>query len=250
MRPYSAWMLGVLCAVSSAPAQQTVTLQRLPPLEKSVAAFPHVVAGVSVSTAIAATINASLQRHDVKVMQAAKACSDEFLESEGHRSSEGWTRKVTVTMQGPAFLSMDTEDFQYCGGAHPEMETMPLVYDLATGKALTWKSVLPADATLHSDYALDGTSVDVVRWNPLRAVALQASNEECRDALQGSGAIQFSLSLDGRAGALVVRVFGLAHSIGACGGPFRISAAKAKQLGVAARVTDALTASAAMYKKH
>lgn len=249
MRLQWAWMLGALCAVHTASAQ-LVTLKEMPSLSKGMAAFPRVVPNAAVSATVAATINVSLQRHDEKVVQAAKECSDEFQESEGHRSSEGWTRKITVAMQGPAFLSMDAEDFQYCGGAHPEMETMPLVYDLTTGKALTWKSVLPADATVRSDYALDGTPMDVVRWNPLRAMVLQASHAECRDALAGSGTIQFSLSLDGRVGALVVRVFGLAHSIGACGGPFRISAAKAKQLGVSARVTDALTASATMYKKH
>ena len=238
-------MATCLSAQQFVPVKGPVTLRELPPVEKGVAAFPRLVAGPAVSVAIAAKINASLQRLDNAVSGAAQDCREQFQESKGTRSTDAWTRTIRVTMKGPMFYSVEAADLQYCGGAYPNADTLPMVYDLATGKPLDWLTVLPTDASATTDSALDGTTVGLVTWDKLNVLALKAASKECREVLKEQESMRFLLSLDGRAGGLIVRVFGLPHVIAACEEPFTIPAAQTKQMGVATRMTEVLEAAAA-----
>ena len=226
-------------------ARGTVELVPQRPLAKDMAAFPRVKSNAAVSPAIAAKINASLQRLDAAVSSAASACEDNASEGQPKRATNVWVRRVDVTMTGPAYLSVQATDISFCGGAHPDGSMFPMVYDLRTGRPVDWMKLLPAAAQWDTDQAADGTTVGYVMWKPLHDMALQHANRQCHDVLQDDTAAilkGFTLALNGPNGILVATAFGLPHAIAACAVPIAISAEEARRLGVSSEVTDALVA--------
>lgn len=222
--------------------QGPVTLQIQPKIARGIDAFPRVVSSDAVPPAIAAKINASLQRLDQNVRSAAADCKQQSEETLGRRSVDAWERTVTTTMKGPTFLDIQASDSIYCGGAHPDGETLPMVYDLTTGRPVAWDKLLPAEAETTTDKSTDGTTIGLITWAPLSRMAIAHASVECRDALSEAETLPFALSLDARKGMLVATAYGLPHVIAACAEPLEISPDQAKRLGVSPRITDALAA--------
>jgi len=75
---------------------------------------------------------------------------------------DDWKRQIMVTMTGPRFLSIVAVDgFVYCGSAHPNSDTLAMVFDLTTGRPVNWMNFIArsANASAYSDTDSDGTTV-------------------------------------------------------------------------------------------
>ena len=172
-------------------------------------------------------INTALLRLDVKVRKAAADCK-----KEGGKDST-WERNVEVTMAGPRFISYLIVDNAYCGGAHPDVSEMAIVYDLTTGAPVDWTSLLPHSLT--GDLALiagdDGTKTVTLSGYQLYARYLRgyrprtgdkkkdAEDDDCREAVKAEGdnggVPGMSVWLDAKQKGLVVQL-PLPHVDAAC----------------------------------
>ena len=119
-------------------ADRPVTLTGQPDLKPGIAAMPQIAAPADDAER---RINAALRRLDGNVRKAAQACR-----AEGGPNSS-WERTIRTPMRGPGFLSVVIVDNAFCGGAHPNVSTMAIVYDLATGAPVDWTALLPATLT-------------------------------------------------------------------------------------------------------
>ena len=88
---------------------------------RHVAAFPRLASGAE--PASIARINKALTQADGRVRKAARDCL------QADRKHANWTRKVSVPMQGPRYVSLIATDDYFCGGAHPDNSTVALVFD-------------------------------------------------------------------------------------------------------------------------
>ena len=100
--------------------------------------------------------------------------------------ADDWERKITVTVTGPRFLSMVAVDSLFCGGAHPDSDTLAMVFDLTTGRPVNWMDLVPksANASAISDSNSDGTKVGALIVPALRDLSLNETVEDCKDAFQ------------------------------------------------------------------
>jgi hypothetical protein len=209
--------------------------------KKSVAAFPRVAASPAVSPEAMARINASLQRLDATVREAAEGCRASFKESKGKADPDAWGRTITVTMKGPRFLSLLATDEIYCGGAFPDESLLPMVYDLTTGRPLNWLKVLPPNVKASLDAAGDGTTIGVVLWPTLTDAVRSKAIKDCKDAFRDPGG-PFLLWLDAATDELVADVDYLGHADAVCTGPYTFSIPEARKLGVSSELLDSLDA--------
>jgi hypothetical protein len=132
-----------------------VQLKTLPPVTANVAAFPRLSAGAQ--PAIIERINKALTRGDGRVRKAATDCLRE------DRKHADWSRKVSVTMQGPRYVSFVASGEYFCGGAHPDSSTVALVFNLDTGMPADWAKLLPELAQhTGTDTAGDGSILGTV----------------------------------------------------------------------------------------
>src|ERR1039457_6752545 len=146
--------------------------------------------------------------------------------------SEDWSRKVVVTMQGPRFLSLvATHEYVNCGGAHPDSDTMAMVFDITTGTPVSWPAMVTksAGAAAILGAVSDGSKVGVLVLPALAKINLAAANEDCRDAFQDPQ--PFQLWPDAKNGALVAQAFDLPHVVAACAIEIPLSMAQARALG-------------------
>jgi hypothetical protein len=233
-------------ATETTEVQGPVLLKTQRDLGRHITAFPRVQSNEAVPPAIAAKINASLQRLDETVSAADLACRKQFRENLHRRSVDGWERSISVTMKGPSFLSLTANDSTYCGGPHPDSAQFPMVYDLSTGRPVGWLKLLPPQAKESTDSGADGTPLGLVIWEPLQKLALAQASPECAHVFDPDAPPQFALSLDGRTGMLVASPYGLPHVIAACADDIEIDAEQARRLGVSRRITDALNAARAL----
>jgi hypothetical protein len=96
----------------------SVKLKESPALMKDTDALPRLLSGAK--PAVIETINALLARIDARALQAARDCLSE--------PGGDYSRSVSVTMQGPRFLSLVANDSFFCAGAaHPDSDTQTLV---------------------------------------------------------------------------------------------------------------------------
>lgn len=221
-----------------------VTLKQQPPLGDEIAAFPRVEPNATVSAAIAAKINASLARWDKQMLADARDCAKAEKESRPDDGESGdWSRTVSVTMQGPRYLSLLAEDAYDCGGAHPEDDRLALVYDVTTGEPVDWKQLLPAAAQEDKIRIPHSPTVVLVKW-PLLLKKEQeeaSGSEDCGDVYTTRDDIEFTLWLDADEGGVMFAPAGLSHIDSAlCGTTLSLSAAEARRLGVAPDVVNAL----------
>lgn len=236
-------------AGSAGAADRVVSLAAQPALKPGLAAMPQID---SPADDAERRINAALRRLDGPVRKAARACR-----AEG-RTHSSWTRTVRTPMRGPGFLSLEIVDDVYCGGAHPDVSLMAIVYDLETGAPVDWTALLPP--TLTGKIALaagaDGTEMVTLASKRLHALYLERyrpraadpkkddANKDCREAVTetSDGEPPSMMAwLDAEAGGLAVQ-FDLAHVVQACADTVVIPTAVLRREGAKPVLTDALAA--------
>ena len=229
-------------------ADRVVTLKAQPDLKPGLAAMPQIDTPADEAEQ---RINAALRRLDGSVRKAASACRVEG----GPQSS--WTRSVATSMHGPRFLSFVMVDDAFCGGAHPNVGTMSIVYDLTTGAPVDWTALLPASLTgsVALSTGMDGTKMVTLASKALQALYLkgyrrqadpkrEGDDAECRQAVTeaGSSAPPAMMAwLDAKAGGLAVQ-FDLAHVVQACADTVVIPTATLRRDGAKPVLTEALDA--------
>ncbi|MGA7657409.1 MAG: hypothetical protein WCA96_11590 [Methylocella sp.] len=224
--------------VRAANDSGSIKLRKLPPVAINVAAFPRLVAGAD--PAIVKRINKLLARGDGRVRNAARDCL------RMGRKRADWSRKVSVTMQGPRYLSFVASDDYYCGGAYPDTSTVALVFDLNTGGLVDWAKLLPELAQrTGADTAGDGSTLGTVSSGRLsdlyRDLAKRGGGvPECVDSLKETE-MNFLLWPDTKQDGLVVQP-DLAHVIAACGPALPIPLQTLRSLGVNAEFVKAIDA--------
>ncbi len=230
-------------------ADRPVTLTGQPDLKPGIAAMPQIAAPADDAER---RINAALRRLDGNVRKAAQACR-----AEGGPNSS-WERTIRTPMRGPGFLSVVIVDNAFCGGAHPNVSTMAIVYDLATGAPVDWTALLPATLTGTVSLAAgaDGTRMVTLAAKALHALYLmfyrrgaaaakaEGDDAACRETVADTtsgGPPAMMAWLDARAGGLAVQ-FDLAHVVQACADPVVIPTATLRREGAQPILIKALEA--------
>lgn len=253
-RPSGALGLTAFLVAASAIAASIVTGEaaerahavRLAPSRAVVpglAALPRLV--VARSDRAAKRINRALAQSDAQVRDLAQSCR-----ADAGAGKSGWTRSVAVTMRGPRYLSMVATDAWYCGGAYPDAETVPYVFDLRTGATVDWARLLPATMMRSAGSAgpsatqtasnQDGTvTSDVLADLYRKSGKPEAVNPQCKEAIAESS-LSFLIWPDAKQDGLVIQPSGLPHVIAACAAPFVIPTATLRQLGVDSGLLDAV----------
>ncbi len=195
-------------------------------------AFPRIAAPQNAATA---KINAALARLDRRWAGFARECGA------GGKDNEA-SRRVEVTMAGPRFLSLVARDDESCGGAHPDTDTLALVYDLDMGRPVDWKALLgPKLVTdTSTDTVIDGTTIGMIGSKALQGLYLRQGkrDKDCADVLADPG-LHFVAWLDGKRHGLVIEPV-LPHVVAACGDDATIPVADLRRLGADPILSSAL----------
>ena len=147
-------------------------------------------------------------------------------------ASEDWSRSVQVTMRGPRFLSLVAIDsYVNCGGAHPESNTMAMVFDITTGTPVNWPAMLAKSpgASSFVDSVADGSKVGALILPSLAKIYAAQAGADCKEAFQDPQS--FLIWPDAKQGTLVVQAFDLPHVVQACAEPLNLTIAQARELG-------------------
>lgn len=251
----------VTLAAPSDAADRALRLRVPPEVVRGVAAMPKIR---DPADDAGRRINAALGRLDASVRKAAGACRAEG----GAHSS--WERSVVAPMRGPRFLALAITDSSFCGGAHPNVGTMAIVYDLTTGAPIDWTALLPASltGTVALDTGADGTRMVTLASRRLHALYLAAyrpragtsgsgeksesdqrsrsdgDEEACREAVTNTSGERPPAMMawpDAKAGGLAVQ-FDLPHAVQACADIVVIPTATLRQDGASSVLTDAIDA--------
>ena len=195
-------------------------------------------------------INAALARLDVSARKAAAECRKDG------RGRGSWERNVAVPMAGPRFLAYEITDNAFCGGAHPNVGTMAIVYDLTTGSPVDWTALLPPSLTgkVALSTEMDGTRMLTLRAKRLHALYVEryrpkggdpkvdAEDDECREVVEHPGGAEppaMTVWPDAKEGGLGVR-FEVAHAVQACIDDVVISAAVLRAEGATPVLVEAI----------
>jgi hypothetical protein len=236
------WFVLILAVVQTASAfGPTVRLKPSASLGPKLGAFPRLVAAPGDKAAV--RINQALDLRDQQLRTAFKECKANVQAPD----QAEYTRTVTVTMQGPRYISFVTADYSDCGGAHPNVDSLVLVYDLQTGSPVNWAALLPASMIQGTslDMTGDGTQIGVISSKALQKLYLQArdlsDSDECK-AVLSDPEIKLSLWPDAKGGGIAVAPAGLPHAVVACADAVTIPTAALRKLGVKAVLLDAIDA--------
>ena len=233
----------LLLAVAAHAADRVVDLLVQPTRAKNAASMPLIAAPRDDAEN---KINAALRQLDGKLRKAIAACATGAKEA---HATPNWERTVEATMRGPGFLSFSIVDNTDCGGAHPNVGTMAIVYDLQTGGSVDWTKLLPAALTgkVALQEGTDGTKMVTLsskRLTELYFAGYRNPDAECRQAMKDAAAETppaMLAWLNAKAGGLAVK-FDVAHVIQACADPVTIPSATLRQLGASPRLVDAIDA--------
>ena len=230
----------LLLAAPAAFAADAVRLTTPPPLARDNAALPRIAAPAS---AAMARINRALAKLDKSWMAFIREC----------RTSRGDTgRSFEVTMRGPAYLSLVTHDDESCGGAHPDSDTLALVYDLNTGAPVDWRRLLGGRLvqTASVDTVIYGTSIGMLSSPALREIYVRSVRAaagrdrtwwaDCADTLRDPRLV-FIAWLDAKRAGLVLQP-SLPHVEAACAEEAAIPAATLRGLGADPGLVGAIEA--------
>jgi hypothetical protein len=235
-------------ALPARAADWTVQLQTPPPIAKEAAAMPLIV---NPSDDAERRINAALKRLDGNLRRAIADC----------RARDGageWVRKVEPTMRGPGYLSFVIRDMAFCGGAHPSIGTMSIVYDLRTGAPVDWTRLLPPSLTgkVGLTEGIDGTKMVTLASHQLYSLYLDGYDRAsrmpgtdiaaedlatCKEAVQEAPDPPMMVWLDAKSGGVAVQ-FDLPHAVQACAVPVVIPLATLRAAGANAALVDAIEA--------
>lgn len=230
-------------------ADRPVTVSGQPDLKPGIAAMPQIAAPADDAER---RTNAALRRLDGNVRKAAQACRA------GGGPNSSWERTVRTPMRGPGFLSVVLVDDTFCGGAHPNVSTMAIVYDLTSGAPVDWTALLPATltGTVNLATGADGTKMVTLAAKALHALYLkgyrrgaaaakaEGDDAACREAVadtSSGGPPAMMAWLDARAGGLAVQ-FDLAHVVQACADAVVIPTATLRREGAQPILIQALEA--------
>lgn len=225
-------------SLALAQAQDSVNLEPMKQLRGGVDAWPLIS---HPSTLAERHVNDALNRLNENMARTLKDCDTSYRNwaDQVHQPLTGknavghdWERKITVTMTGPRFLSIVAIDgYIFCGGAHPDRDTLAMVFDLTTGRPVNWMNLISksADASAYSDSNSDGTTVGALIVPALRAMTLAKADKECKDAFRNPQSYQ--LWPDAKSGTLTAEPFGLPHVVAACADDLALTADEARRVG-------------------
>lgn len=226
--------------VKGAPQQaKTETIQLVPMkhLRKGVDAWPLIA---NPSSPAEQHVNATLARLNKRLASTLQECDANLRGSiketgqpaNGQDPTAGdWSRTVEVTMAGPRFLSIVATDETDCGGAHPDSDTMAMVFDMTTGAPVNWIGFLPKSASPSAitDSVSDGSTMGALVLPVLEKMNLAAADAECKDAfLDPQG---FQLWPDAKHETLVAQPFDLPHVVQACANEINLTLDQARKVG-------------------
>ena len=213
-----------------------------------VSGFPRVVG----DDPAAKRINAILQRSEDRLLAAMQDCA---RTSPVRRDpNKGWERRVWVASHGPRYLSLIADSMVYCGGAHPDSDTLALVFDLRDGHLINWETLLPATMIVPpgSDRLLDGGRLGMIYSNALRDAYLARYPaapqggisvedwQSCREAVTTTQAFVAWPNASPR--GLALQPADLPHAVAACSVPVTLPSSVLQTLGVSEVLTAALDA--------
>ncbi|MGB8259044.1 MAG: hypothetical protein WCE75_01780 [Terracidiphilus sp.] len=238
----------VFFSVSLRAQQGEIKLTPAAKIRKGVDAWP-LIAGAE--DAASKRVNATLTRLNLTMRQSLKDCDASLLDSfkeEGRKPAgknpveNDWTRTIEVTMAGPRFLSLVATDEADCGGAHPNSDTIAMVFDMTTGTPVNWLALVAkgAGAKAFVDSVIDGTKVGALILPGLKKINLAAAEKDCREAFLDPQS--FQLWPDAKKGALIAEAFDLPNVVAACANPFALTAEQARGLGFDAALLAAIDA--------
>src|ERR1035438_9762161 len=161
-----AFVAAFFAAIAASQAADAVSLKLVPvkQLRKGVDAWPPIV---NPANPAEQKVNATLTRLNVRLQKALSECDASSLEDMKGAGrpqkewaaavAEDWSRKVVVTMDGPRFLSLvATDEYVNCGGAHPDSDTMAMVFDMTTGTPVSWPAMVAKSAGADRKSVLQG----------------------------------------------------------------------------------------------
>ncbi|HMN72361.1 MAG TPA: hypothetical protein PKA55_10895 [Rhodoblastus sp.] len=199
-------------------------------------------------------INAAVARLDGRVKKAVAECKSLA------GGNADWTRTIEVTMRGPRYLSYVVTDNSNCGGAHPNVASTAIVYDLATGAPVDWAKLLPGK--LLGKVALgdagDGTKMITLASQRLYDLYMaqyrageRRGDKECTAAMAqlGGGGSPPAIApyLDAATGGLGV-VVDAPHVLQTCADQMVIPPATLRAEGVSEATLKAIEAAKAAWK--
>ena len=186
-------------------------------------------------------MNDALNRLNENMVRSLKECDANYRDwaKQVHQPLTGknavgqdWERTIAITMTGPRFLSIVAIDgFVFCGGAHPDRDTLAMVFDLTTGKPANWMNLIgkSANASAYSDTNSDGTTVGALIVPALRVMTQAKADKECKDAFRNPQSYQ--LWPDAKSGTLTAEPFGLPHVVAACADDITLTPDQARKVG-------------------
>ncbi len=232
-----AFVLAGVVSGRAADIGSGVDLKTSAPLAKDLAAFPRLAVE---EDAAGHRINGALAAADARARAFVKDCAAQ--EGEGPTSV---TRSIVTTMRGPRFLSFVANNYYDCRGAHPDTDTIALVYDLTTGAPVNWSALLPPTFVGKSqlETAGDGTRIGTISSSMLRELYLKGHkiDPECVEPLSDSD-LTFILWPDAEQGGVAIQPASLPHVVAACGDSWTIPLPELRQLGAKAELIDAIAA--------
>jgi hypothetical protein len=199
---------------------------------------PPIQRANSLLIAMNATLDRELKDCDRDLASYANANNITLAELNPARD---WTRKVAVTMRGPRFISMVTEQTHVCNGSYPQNSFYAIVLDMRTGKPIE-EDVLLTDAE-HDLGAVnprvDGIVFHELRMASLSAVVVDRAKGGCKKDLN-QAALSFWAWPDSATRLLMVRPSGIPHVIESCEVPIGLTVDEARRLGFGSELLDAL----------
>lgn len=225
-------------SLALAQAQFPVSLEPMTQLRKGVDAWPLIS---HPSTPGERQVNDALNRLNENMVRSLKECDANYRDwaKQVHQPLTGknavgqdWERTIAITMTGPRFLSIVAIDgFVFCGGAHPDRDTLAMVFDLTTGKPANWMNLIgkSANASAYSDTNSDGTTVGALIVHALRVMTQAKADKECKDAFRNPQSYQ--LWPDAKSGTLTAEPFGLPHVVAACADDITLTPDQARKVG-------------------
>lgn len=234
-----------VCLAGSAGAAERLVEMKAAHLAKDVDAYPRIAAAVDDAEK---KINAAVEKLDARVKKAIAECK-----REGGKYAD-WSRTVEVTMRGPRYLSYVVTDNSSCGGAHPNVGTTAIVYDLVSGAPVDWAKLLPPKllGKVSLNETSDGTKMITLGSKRLYELYMaqyrageRKDDKECTEAMEGMGGADreptFTPWLDAKGGGLGINV-DVPHVIQACADSITIPLATLRAEGVGDAMLKAIEA--------
>jgi hypothetical protein len=227
--------VGLLAAAGAYAGDEPVTMRAAKPVAHGIAAFPRIASPADPATA---RINHALAGADASVDRLAVDC----------KHYKGWQRGITVTMRGPRYISLLAGDNWYCGGAYPDTELTPLVFDLSTGAPIDWLKLVPAGLIAKAAPSPGGGVSDPILidsaklWDLFVKTANADEHDECNDVRSKPAGFDITLMIwpDAKDDAIDLFASEFPHVVKACAGPATVPIAELRKLGVDATLLDAI----------